>query len=140
MVATVHDVKYLVRPEFFTDLSQLKRAYMRFSFAQTLQRTAAVITVSKATARDLQRLFKLDATCLHVVYEAASPEFQPAASDRSAELCERYGLTRPFIILSDANFRRRQITRGHEWFRGFTWERAAEQTVALYRRVLREMK
>jgi glycosyltransferase involved in cell wall biosynthesis len=43
-------------------------------------------------------------------------------------------------ILSDANFRHQQITRGHEWCRGFSWERAAEQTAALYRRVLGEMK
>jgi glycosyltransferase involved in cell wall biosynthesis len=98
VIATVHDVKYLAHPEFFTDLGRLKRRYMRFCFAQTLHRAAAVIAVSEATAQDLQRLFGVDSQRLCVIYEAASSQFEPASDGRQAAVRKEYGLKRPFIL------------------------------------------
>lgn len=98
VVSTIYDAKYLVRPDFFASLNHLKNAYMRFSFSQTLHWAAAVITISKATALDLQRLFKVDADRLHVIPLAASPEFQSATTDQETDIRQKYGLTRPFIL------------------------------------------
>jgi len=78
VVATIHDAKYLVRPTFFTNLSTLKRLYMRVCFQATLQRAAAVITDSYNTAQDLKRLFQPSTRRLSVVHLAADAQFRPA--------------------------------------------------------------
>jgi glycosyltransferase involved in cell wall biosynthesis len=97
VVATIHDVKYLAHPEFFTDLARLKRWYMYFCFAQTLRRAAAVIAVSEATAQDLC-IFDVDGQRPCVIYEAVSSRFRPANVEQQTALREKYGLERPFIL------------------------------------------
>ncbi|MCX6043979.1 MAG: glycosyltransferase family 1 protein [Chloroflexi bacterium] len=98
VVTTIHDAKYLVHPEFFTNLSQVKRQYMRFSFAQSLKRSAGVIVVSHNTAKDLARLFKTPLSRLSVIYEAADARFQPATALAVESLREQYHLSRPFLL------------------------------------------
>jgi glycosyltransferase involved in cell wall biosynthesis len=98
VVATLHDAKYLVRPDFFTNLSQLKRLYMRFSFGQTIRRAAAVITISNAAAADFSRLFTVPLERFHVIYEAADDQFRPVLPDVVVQFQERMGLKRPFIL------------------------------------------
>lgn len=98
VIATIHDAKYLVHPEFFTNLSRFKQWYMRFSFAQSLRRAAGVIVVSQSTANDLVRLFGVAPARLTVIYEAADPHFQPASPAAIHALYQKYGLTRPFVL------------------------------------------
>ncbi|MEZ4734444.1 MAG: glycosyltransferase family 1 protein [Caldilineaceae bacterium] len=98
VVATIHDAKYLVRPDFFTNLSSLKRLYMRLCFRATLRRAAAVIADSYNTAHDLQRLFEAPAECMTVVHLAADPHFQPATDQAIAAVRSQYHLVRPFVL------------------------------------------
>jgi glycosyltransferase involved in cell wall biosynthesis len=98
VVATIHDAKYLVHPDFFPRLSAAKRAYMRFAFAATLRRSRRVIAVSHATARDLSQLFRFPADHLKVIYEAADPTFTPVSVEGVVAFRERYGLQRPYIL------------------------------------------
>ncbi len=97
VVATIHDAKYLVHPEFFTNLSRLKRMYMRFCYAQSLQR-ATVMVDSHSTARDLCRLFNVASSRLTVVHLAADERFQPASMRDVQNLRTKYKLGRPFIL------------------------------------------
>lgn len=98
VVVTLHDAKYLVHPEFFPRLSFVKRAYMRFCFAQSLRCAAAVIVDSANTAADLSRLFCTPIERMHLVYPAANPRFQRATETAVASLRQRYSLERPFIL------------------------------------------
>lgn len=98
VVATIHDVKYLVRPDFFTNLSRFKQLYMRFSFKATLQRAAAIIADSYNTAHDLQRLFQTPTERMSVVHLAAAPQFRPSAPQAIVQMRSKYGLVRPFIL------------------------------------------
>ena len=98
VVSTIYDAKYLVRPDFFTGLGRLKRIYMRLCFAQTLRRAAAVITVSRSTALDLQKLFGIDTSRLQAIYLAADPRFQPATADKVIKIQQKYELSRPSIL------------------------------------------
>ena len=98
VVATIHDAKYLVRPQFFTSLSTLKRLYMRLCFRATLQRAAAVITDSYNTALDLQQIFQTAAGHLSVVHLAADPQFRPADPQTIAAVRSQYNLRRPFVL------------------------------------------
>lgn len=98
VVATIHDAKYLVQPAFFTNLSRLKRQYMRFCYAQTLHRAATVLVDSHSTALDLQRLFGGAATSVKVVHLAADERFQPATPATIQALRIQYQLARPFLL------------------------------------------
>jgi glycosyltransferase involved in cell wall biosynthesis len=98
VVTTLYDAKYLIRPDFFTALSQLKRLYMRFCFAQTLRRAAGVIAISEATAQDMRHLFGKPGARLSVIHLAANAQFQPASSEAVAFFRENYRLRRPFIL------------------------------------------
>ncbi len=98
VVATIHDAKYLVHPEFFTNLSRLKRLYMRYCYAHTLQRADAVLVDSQSTAIDLHRLFQVALSAVTVVHLAADERFQPAPGAAVDKLRSDYHLTRPFIL------------------------------------------
>jgi glycosyltransferase involved in cell wall biosynthesis len=98
VVVTLHDAKYLVHPKFFPRMSFVKRAYMRFCFAQSLQRAAAVIVDSASTTADLTRLFGTPAQRMRLVYPAANPRFERVSEVVVAALRQRYALGRPFIL------------------------------------------
>jgi glycosyltransferase involved in cell wall biosynthesis len=98
VVVTLYDVKYLVHPEFFPDLSSLKRRYMRFCFGQSLRRSAAVLTISESSRADLVRLFRVAENRVDVIPLAADPIFQPADSDAVGAFLSKYGLERPFVL------------------------------------------
>lgn len=98
VVSTIYDVKYLVKPDFFPHLSRVKRLYMRFCFVQTLRRAKAIITVSDATALDLQRLFSPDQSRIYPIHLAMDVGFKPASPQQIDHLRQNYGLPRPFIL------------------------------------------
>lgn len=98
VVATIHDAKYLIQPDFFRRLSYAKRQYMRLCYSQTLNRATAVAVDSQSTADDLQRLYGTLGANTSVIHLAADPRFQPSSSTTMAEVCRRYSLSRPFIL------------------------------------------
>lgn len=98
VVSTMYDVKYLLHPHFFTSLSQLKLAYMRWSYWATWRRATAVCAISNHTATDLRRLFGEPHTQLSITPLAADPAFQPQPTAYIAALRKKYNLPRPFIL------------------------------------------
>lgn len=98
VVATLHDAKYLVRPDFFTNLSGLKRFYMRFSFQQTLRRATAVIAISHAAAADFARLFNVPIERMQIIYEAADRQFRPVSAEAVRAFRDKTEVQRPFIL------------------------------------------
>ena len=58
-----------------------------------------IIAVSDATKRDVVRTLKVPESKVHVVYEAAAPEFRPLARDSALEAVRhKYGLPASFIL------------------------------------------
>ncbi len=98
IVATFHDLKYLVRPDFFLRFGQVRRALMWLAFAMSARWAEAIIAVSAATAADARRLLPGLRAPLHVVPEAADAAFRPVPAAAIADLRSRFGLTRPFIL------------------------------------------
>ncbi|MNQ19043.1 GDP-mannose-dependent alpha-(1-2)-phosphatidylinositol mannosyltransferase [compost metagenome] len=65
-----------------------------------------------------------NATCLPEVYGKAAHYFDPLdTSDMAESIAE---------VLSDDTLRQDLITRGHEQVRSYSWQRMAEQTLAIY--------
>jgi len=101
VVATVHDVIQLFYPP--RRHRALALVYMRTMMRSTLRRARRVITVSRASRRDLVRLFSADPSRLVVVANGADEAFgvRPS-SDEIERLKQVYGL-RPPLVLAVAN-------------------------------------
>jgi len=71
-----------------------------------------------------------NATCMPEVLGNAAHYFNPLdVDDMAAKISE---------VLDDAALRKQLITRGHEQIKKYSWQRMAEQTLAVYKQVLGE--
>jgi glycosyltransferase involved in cell wall biosynthesis len=97
-VVTIHDVGYLYYPEAHTRLS---RFYLHLSTWWSTRAAQRVIAISRATADDLKRFYKVPEEKLRVVWHGCDPTFRPVY-DRAeqARVREKYQLPldRPYIL------------------------------------------
>jgi glycosyltransferase involved in cell wall biosynthesis len=72
---------------------------MRPLIPQGARHAKAIIAVSATTKRDLVRTLNVPEEKVHVVYEAAAPQFRPLARDSALEsVRHKYGLPPSFIL------------------------------------------
>ncbi len=99
VVFTVHDLTFLTHPHFHVPAN---RNQCMLSTLRAIERGAAVIAVSAATAREVRRWFDLSPERLRVVHEAASDAFAPLVGEErraaARSLRDRFGLDGPFIL------------------------------------------
>ena len=94
-VLTVHDLVYHLFPAYH---KRLNYWFLNAAMPLFVRRASAVITVSESSKRDLVRLYGVPADKVNVVYEAASPVFQPASPGQIAAARARYGLPERYLI------------------------------------------
>jgi glycosyltransferase involved in cell wall biosynthesis len=98
-IVTIHDLQYVKYPDFFVGLSRLKSVYTRIATKLALLRADRVISVSKTTAKDIQRIYKYPESRISVIYEGVDPTFLKHYD--SAEILQtlsRYRITRPYFL------------------------------------------
>jgi glycosyltransferase involved in cell wall biosynthesis len=96
MVATVHDVSFVERPEFFPKARafQLQRTVPR-----TIQMAAAILTPSEFSARAIQRVYGTSPDKIHVVHNGVASTFRPISRDVAhAEVSRRFSIPGPYIL------------------------------------------
>lgn len=96
MVATVHDVSFVERPEFFPPARafQLQRTVPR-----TIQMASAILTPSEFSARAIQRVYGTPPDKIHVVHNGVDSSFRPIAREIArAEVSRRYSIPGPYIL------------------------------------------
>jgi len=97
-VITVHDLGFLHFPHFVTQDSAQHYGLID----QAVRRTDHIIAVSGSTKTDIINLLGVDERKITVIHEATTPDYHPRVTpDEMAavsEVCERYGLHRPFIL------------------------------------------
>jgi len=96
MIATIHDLSYLVVPEFAHP--SLKR-YLESSVPRTLRRASHVIAVSEMTRQDIIERYNVDPSRVSTIYNGVDGWFyepDQAAVDRAIE---HFGLRRPYFII-----------------------------------------
>ena len=95
-VVTIHDMSLTLYPECHPH----RRVWLNRPMVDIAARRAtAIVTVSESAKHDIVRLYGVDPDRVHVVYEAAAPQFQPIR-DRSAidAVRRRYGLGERYIL------------------------------------------
>jgi glycosyltransferase involved in cell wall biosynthesis len=94
-VLTVHDLIYRLYPAYH---KRLNYWYLNLAMPIFCRRAAAIIAVSQATKRDIIAQYAIDPAKIHVVYEAAAPNFRPPSDVQIVAARKRYHLPDHYLI------------------------------------------
>src|SRR3954471_9497754 len=95
-VVTIHDMSLRLLPSFHPARRVLLN---RPLMDHAVRRADALITVSENAKREIVQLYGLDAARVHVVYEAAAPQFRPVTDQREIDRVRRtYGLAERVVL------------------------------------------
>jgi len=115
-VITIHDLVFMLYPHFLT--KEAARYYGQID--QAVRRSDAIIAVSEATKRDVERLLGVPEKRIKVIYEAASPFFRPMdRTDARSQLRGRFRLEKPFVLFVSTIEPRKNIPTLLKAFRHF---------------------
>ena len=107
-VLTVHDMIFKL---FREHQKPLNFWYLNATMPLYCRRAGAIITVSESSKRDIVAQYGLDPAKISVIYEAAAPEFRPAAPASLAAVRRRYDLPDEFLIHVGTIEPRKNLTR-----------------------------
>ena len=94
-VLTIHDLQYLVYPEFF---SQLKLMWLASGVPSSVRRAAAITVPSEFVKTTVVDAFGFAAERIVVVPHGLDPQFGEAPGPDEARLRDRYGLSGRFVL------------------------------------------
>jgi glycosyltransferase involved in cell wall biosynthesis len=95
-IVTIHDTTLWMFPRYHPRRRLLA---MRPFIPPGLRHAKAIIAVSAATKRDVVRTLHVPEAKVHVIYEAAAPQFRPLARAGAVEAVRhKYGLPESFIL------------------------------------------
>ncbi|HEY7982681.1 MAG TPA: glycosyltransferase, partial [Ktedonobacterales bacterium] len=95
-VVTIHDLAFMVYPQFYRPA---RRLYQRIFTARGARAATQVIAVSESTKRDVVARLGVAAEKVHVVYPALDARFQPIADPaRLAAFRHEQGLPERFLL------------------------------------------
>ncbi len=76
-VSVIHDINFFHRPK---DLPPFARAYYNYFFPRFAKKAARIATVSEYSARDIARSYKIERSCIDVVYNGVNENFCPLST------------------------------------------------------------
>ena len=96
VVASIHDVSFLERPEYFT---AARRRQLRLTVARTVRSAARILTGSEFSRESIIRAYGLDPARVVVVPDAANPFFRPLSHETALRrVRERFRVGGPFVL------------------------------------------
>jgi glycosyltransferase involved in cell wall biosynthesis len=108
-VTTVHDLNFMVDPEFahpYIKQVQQKRLFW------VKKETSKIIAVSQATKRDLGKYLGIEPERVEVIYEGPTIQNMPEYSQEEVEnLYKKFSLTKPFFLVPGAGHPRKNLKR-----------------------------
>ncbi|MEI7640543.1 MAG: glycosyltransferase family 1 protein [bacterium] len=123
-VVTIHDTMY-VRPLNIAILKPtLKQRsidiYNKYSIPKSACQADRVITVSENSKKDIEKHIKIPSEKITVIYEAADKIYKSIDNkDKIQEVENKYGITKPYILISAAADTRKNTVRCLEAFAEF---------------------
>jgi glycosyltransferase involved in cell wall biosynthesis len=109
-VTTIHDLTPMVMPCF----PRRTAFFLKFLLQRSAKSSAAIITVSENSRRDLIRICGVRESKVHVVYEGYDRDlFNAVPSDPALlrQLLDRFGINRPYILHHGAIQPRKNLVR-----------------------------
>jgi glycosyltransferase involved in cell wall biosynthesis len=110
MVATINDVASMLQLDHRW-WKFVKRAKYRLRYARAVLRADLVITISEFTAREIQRLLRVDPAKIRVTLLGADD--LPAPSEGASAVLERLGIDGPFFLAVGARDPRKNLATLH---------------------------
>jgi glycosyltransferase involved in cell wall biosynthesis len=107
-VLTVHDMIFRLYPQHQKPLNYW---YLNATMPLYCRRADAIITVSESSRRDLVAHYRVDADKVHVIYEAAGPEFLCVEEERASEVRQKLGLPERYLVHVGTIEPRKNLTR-----------------------------
>jgi glycosyltransferase involved in cell wall biosynthesis len=107
-VLTVHDMIFKLFPQH---QKRLNYWYLNATMPLYCRRASAIITVSESSRQDILKQYGIGPDKVTVIYEAASPDFQPQPVAVVEEVRARYGLPERFLIHVGTIEPRKNLTR-----------------------------
>ncbi|HET9017478.1 MAG TPA: glycosyltransferase family 1 protein [Thermomicrobiaceae bacterium] len=95
-VVTIHDLSYLVTPQFaYPNL----RRYLATAVPRGLRGSTGIVAVSRATAEDLTRFYDVDPARVTVIPEGVDPAFRAPADEVVVTVLDTLGIRRPYFLI-----------------------------------------
>ncbi len=95
-MVTIHDLKYIVHPEFMGSKGKLKSIYLKNLMRHAAKHCEKLIAVSESTRNDLLKVFPRISRLAErtmVVYEAATVKMKP-----SQKIFQKFELEKPYFL------------------------------------------
>ncbi|MCG9896191.1 MAG: glycosyltransferase family 4 protein, partial [Fimbriimonadaceae bacterium] len=105
-VTTVHDVSFLIGPEWFRPRD---RFLLSRSVPATMRRAAQVLTVSQTSAGEIERLAGIPRARITVTPNALNPRFRSLSPEEGAARRDRLGLTEPYVLTASTRWPRKNM-------------------------------
>lgn len=94
-VVSIHDMSFARLPEC---AEARNRAYLDARMASTIARADAIITISHFSAAEIVACHPAAAGKVHVTYLGVDESFRPPERDTIADMRQRLGLPRPYLL------------------------------------------
>jgi glycosyltransferase involved in cell wall biosynthesis len=109
IVQTLNDVAWETNPELFPKLLRLRLSTL---VPLTAKRARKIITVSEFSKKEIMKFYGIPDEKIVVTYHGVDPVYQPCQdSNALAELREKYGTAKDFILYVGKIYARKNLTR-----------------------------
>ena len=108
LVLTCHDT---ILEDGWQTFHPAWRLFHRLSMQRGLRQALAVLTPSQQTARDLARVYGVDAARVHVTSFGINPVFRPAPAAVTQAVLARLGVKPPYLLSVSAQVERKNLPR-----------------------------
>lgn len=106
-VTTVHDVSFLIGPEWFT---KRDRTLLTWQVPASMRRAARVVTVSETSRRDIVKYVPGVSEKIRVTYNALGENIRPQSLDHAQEIVAQLGVPTPYVFSVGTRWPRKNLS------------------------------
>lgn len=106
-VTTIHDVSFLVGPEWFRPKD---RALLRWQIPKTAERATRIITVSETSRKEIEQHIPASRGKVRVTHNALGPNIQPMPIEEARRIVQsQLNITRPYVMTVGTRWPRKNM-------------------------------
>ncbi|MEA3469845.1 MAG: glycosyltransferase family 1 protein [Thermodesulfobacteriota bacterium] len=99
-VCTVHDLKFIVHPEYMHSKATLKKLYFYWITRFASHKCSRIISISESTKQDLVKYVGVSANKIHVIPEASTLHIDTVASeDEQQAVCTKFSISKKYFLI-----------------------------------------